>query len=143
MAATDSAAWRTPTEGTFVISNFNFADGGSLPELRLHYRTLGTLKKNEKGHATNAVLVMHGTGGSSAQFFNDNFAGELFLPGQLLDITTHYIIFPDGIGHGKSSKPSDGLHAKFPRYGYSDMVLADYKLLTEKLEVDHLRLVMG
>lgn len=143
MGAAISATWRTPTEGTFLIPNFNFADGSSLPELRLHYCTLGTLKKNEKGHATNAVLIMHGTGGSGAQFFNDNFAGELFLPGQLLDITKYYIIFPDGIGHGNSSKPSDGLHAKFPRYGYADMVLADYKLLTEKLGVDHLRLVMG
>lgn len=133
----------TPTEGTFTISNFKFTDGGSLPELRLHYRTFGTLKKNEKGHATNAVLVMHGTGGSGAQFLTQNFAGELFLPSQLLDITKYYIILPDAIGHGKSSKPSDGLHAKFPRYGYADMVLADYILLTKKLDVDHLRLVMG
>ncbi|CZR69066.1 uncharacterized protein PAC_18967 [Phialocephala subalpina] len=143
MLAADSAIWPTPTEGTFASFNFKFADGGSLPELRLHYRTLGTLKKNEKGHATNAVLIMHGTGGSGAQFLTENFTGELFLPGHLLDITNYYIILPDAIGHGKSSKPSDGLHAKFPRYGYSDMVLADYNLLTKELEVDHLRLVMG
>ena len=143
MLAVDTATWPTPTEGTFTSSNFNFTNGGSLPELKLHYRTIGTLKKNEKGHAMNAVLIMHGTGGSGAQFLNDSFAGELFLPGNLLDATKYYIILPDAIGHGKSSKPSDGLHAKFPRYGYSDMMLADHKLLTEKLEVDHLRLVMG
>ena len=138
-----ATTWPTPAEGTFVSSNFNFAHGGSLPELKLHYRTLGTTKKNEEGHVTNAILIMHGTGGSGAQFLVDRFAGELFLPGNLLDATQYYIILPEAIGHGKSSKPSDGLHGRFPRYGYSDSVLAVYNLLTQKLGVDHLRLVMG
>jgi homoserine O-acetyltransferase len=145
MATAGAAKWSAlpVTEGDFKISNFNLARGGTLTELRLHYRTLGTLRKDVDGHATNAVLIMHGTGGSGAQFLVDSFAGELFLPGQLLDTTKYYIILRDAIGHGNSSKPSDGLHAKFPHYGYSDMILADYTLLTKKLGVEHLRLVMG
>ena len=143
MQATGALAWPTPIEGDFVIKDFRFACGDLLPELKLHYRTLGTLQKDENGQATNAVLIMHGTGGAGTQFLNDRFAGELFGPGQLLDVSQYYIILRDGIGHGHSSKPSDGLHARFPHYGYSDMVLADYRLLTEWLDVDHLRLVMG
>lgn len=135
--------WPTPTEGSYTTSNFKFNAGGSLPEVRLHYRTLGTLKRTQNGKGTNAVLIMHGTGGSGAQFLVPQFASELFNPGQLLDVNKYFIVLPDALGHGQSSKPSDGLHAKFPRYGYSDIVRGHYLLLTEGLKVDHLRLVMG
>ncbi len=145
MATSDAfaAAWPDPTEGDYVVKDFRFASGESLPELRLHFRTLGKIHQNKKGRVDNAVLIMHGTGGAGTQFLQDRFAGELFGPGQPLDATKFFIVLPDGIGHGKSSKPSDGLHMKFPRYTYDDMVRADYKLLTEKLKVDHLRMVMG
>jgi homoserine O-acetyltransferase/O-succinyltransferase len=131
------------TEADYVIRNFTFNSGERLPELRLHYRTLGTPRKNAQGIVTNAVLIMHGTGGTGGQFSGRNFAGELFLPGQPLDITKFYIVMPDDIGHGKSSKPSDGLRAKFPKYGYQDMLTAEHALLTQGLGVNHLRLVMG
>lgn len=131
------------TEGDFQIRDFKFDSGEILPTLKLHYRTLGQPVRNARGQVTNALLIMHGTGGTGAGFLSDNFGGVLFGPGQLLDAATHYIILPDGIGHGKSSKPSDGLHAKFPRYGYGDLVTAQYRLVTEGLKVDHLRLVMG
>ena len=131
------------TEADYVIRNFKFNSGETLPELRLHYRTLGTPRKNGQGIVTNAVLIMHGTGGTGGQFSGRNFAGELFLPGQPLDITKFYIVMPDDIGHGKSSKPSDGLRAKFPKYGYQDMLTAEHALLTQGLGVTHLRLVMG
>ena len=131
------------TEGDFVMKDFTFNSGETLPELRIHYRTLGSPRKNAQGVVTNAVLVMHGTGGTGGQFTGRGFAGELFLPGQPLDITKYFIVMPDDIGHGKSSKPSDGLRAKFPRYGYQDMLTAEHRLLTEHLGVNHLRLVMG
>ncbi len=124
-------------EADFVLRDFRFHDGASLPELKLHYTTLGSLRGD------NAVLIMHGTGGSGKQFLSEQFAGVLFGPGQLLDAATHFIVLPDGIGHGKSSKPSDGLGEKFPRYDYDDMVTAQYRLLTEALGVKHLRLVTG
>ena len=116
---------------------------GSLPELKLHYSTYGTPVRDAKGQVTNAVMVLHGTGGSGHQFVNDRFAGVLFGAGQLLDASHYYIILPDAIGHGQSSKPSDGLRARFPHYEYDDMVRAQYLLLTEGLKVDHLRLLMG
>src|SRR5580700_4494018 len=116
------------TEGDFVLHNFQFHPGESLPELRLHYTTLGKPVKDAAGHTTNAVLILHGTGGTGQQFFAPQFAGVLFGPGQLLDASRYYIILPDGIGHGKSSKPSDGLHAHFPQYDYDDMVAAHYRL---------------
>jgi homoserine O-acetyltransferase/O-succinyltransferase len=125
------------SEGDYVLHNFKFASGESLPELRIHYRTLGKFD----GH--NAVLILHGTGGSGANFMTDAFAGVLFGPGELLDAQKYFIVLPDGIGHGKSSKPSDGMHARFPHYGYDDMIEAQYRLLREKLGVNHLRLVMG
>ena len=131
------------TEGDFVIKDFRFASGETLPELKIHYRTLGDAAKNAQGVVTNAVLIMHGTGGTGAQFAGRGFAGELFLPGQPLDVTKYFIVMPDDIGHGKSSKPSDGLRAKFPRYGYQDMLTAEHALLTQGLGVNHLRLVMG
>ncbi len=142
-SAAAARAAPTPTEGEFVLRDFEFASGETLPELRLHYRTLGTPRRDAKGVVRNAVWIGHGTGGSGAQFFRPEFAGTLFGPDQLLDATRYFIVLPDGIGHGKSSKPSDGLKARFPRYGYTDMVEAQYRLLTEGLKVNHLRLVMG
>jgi homoserine O-acetyltransferase len=137
------ADYPAPSEGDFTIRDFKFTSGETLPELKLHYRTLGKPQKDEQGKTTNAVLIMHGTTGSGAQFIRPEFAGELFGKGQPLDATKYFIVLPDGIGHGKSSKPSDGLHAKFPRYGYRDMVEAQYRLLTEGLGVNHARLIMG
>src|SRR5436309_8225127 len=137
-----------PTESDYAIHNFRFVSGESLPELRIHYRTLGSPQrvvadKDAQGKVTNAVLIMHGTTGSGAQFIRPEFAGELFGKDQPLDAAKFFIVLPDGIGHGKSIKPSDGMHAKFPRYGYIDMVEAQYRLLTEGLGVEHARLVMG
>jgi homoserine O-acetyltransferase len=140
---TASAQDVQPVQGNFIVRNFKFQSGEELPELRLHYRTLGTLRKNAAGRAVNAVLVLHGTGGSGAGFLSEQFGGVLFKAAQLLDATKYFIILPDGIGHGQSSKPSDGLHARFPHYNYHDMVVAQHRLLTEGLGVDHLRLVMG
>ncbi len=131
------------TAGDFVIRNFRFASGEVLPELRLHYLTLGKPRRDATGKTRNAVLILHGTTGSGRQFLSPSFANELFGPGQFLDTTRYYVILPDGIGHGRSSKPSDGLRARFPRYGYQDMITAQYRLLTEGLRVNHLRLVMG
>jgi homoserine O-acetyltransferase/O-succinyltransferase len=130
-------------EGDYLIKDFVFQSKESLPQLRLHYTTLGRIQKDKKGKVLNAVLIMHGTTGSGHQFLSELFAGNLFKPGQLLDSTQYFIILPDDIGHGKSSKPSDGLHMKFPKYTYDDMVQANYRLLTEHLGVNHLRLVMG
>ncbi|MEO8333581.1 MAG: alpha/beta fold hydrolase [bacterium] len=129
--------------GDHIVRNFRFASGETLPELRLHYRTLGQPRRDANGVVRNAVLIMHGTTGSGSQFLSPVFANELYGAGQPLDTTTHYIILPDGIGHGLSSRPSEGLHARFPHYNYDDMVEADHRLLTEKLGVTHLRLVMG
>ncbi len=133
----------TPTEGDYIVRDFKFTSGETLPELRIHYRTVGKPEKNAAGQTTNAVLILHGTTGSGAQFIRPEFAGELFGKDQPLDATKYFIVVPDGIGHGKSSKPSDGLHAKFPRYGYIDMVEAQYRLLTDGLGVNHARLIMG
>ena len=129
--------------GSFVIHNFRFASGEVLPELRLHYRTLGQPRRDAAGRVRNAVLVLHGTGGSGGQFLSPLFAGELYGAGQPLDTATHYLILPDNVGHGRSSKPSDGLRARFPRYAYEDMVAAQYHLVTDGLRVNHLLLVMG
>lgn len=125
------------TSDTYTARNFTFHTSETLPELHLHYTTLGTLRGN------NAVLILHGTGGDGSHFLADHFGGVLFGPGQPLDSSRYFIILPDGIGHGASSKPSDGLHARFPRYNYADMVRAEYQLVREGLGVSHLRLVMG
>ena len=130
-------------EHDFVTRNFRFGSGETLPELKLHYRTLGTPRRDSAGMVRNAVMVLHGTGGSGAGFLSRTFGGELFGPGQLLDATHYFIILPDGIGHGQSSKPSDGLHARFPKYTYDDMVRAQHAMLVDGLNVNHLRLVMG
>jgi homoserine O-acetyltransferase len=132
-----------PTEGDFIVKNFQFEDGSTLGEMKLHYTTLGKPIKNDKGQVTNAVLIMHGTTGNGQGFLSSLFAGNLFGKGQLLDATKYFIILPDAIGHGKSSKPSDGMHMKFPAYTYDDMVKAQYLLVTQHLGINHLRLVMG
>jgi homoserine O-acetyltransferase len=132
-----------PIDGDYVVHDFHFASGEMLPELRLHYTTLGKPRRDAHGRVNNAILILHGTGGSGRSLLNDHFAGVLFGKGQLLDSNKYFIILPDGIGHGKSSKPSDGLHARFPQYSYADMVAAQHTLVVQGLEVDHLRLVMG
>jgi homoserine O-acetyltransferase/O-succinyltransferase len=131
------------SEHDFVMRNFRFASGETLPELKLHYRTLGTPRRDSAGVVRNAVMILHGTGGSGAGFLSRTFGGELFGSGQLLDATQYFIVLPDGIGHGHSSKPSDGLHARFPKYTYDDMVRAQHAMLVDGLNVNHLRLVMG
>src|SRR5580765_1795704 len=121
------------TPGDFVIKDFKFESGETLTELKIHYVTLGKPQKDASGRVTNAVMILHGTGGSNTQFLGRGFAGVLFGKGQLLDAEKYFIVIPDNIGHGASSKPSDGLHAKFPHYDYPDMVALQYRLLTEKL----------
>ena len=138
-----AAEYPTPVEGDFTVANFKFASGEVLPQLRIHYRTFGTPRTDAHGVVRNAVLILHGTGGNGGSLVRAEFAGELFAPGQLLDASRYFLVLPDGIGHGKSSKPSDGLHARFPHYGYHDMVQAQYLLLTQGLKVNHARLVMG
>jgi homoserine O-acetyltransferase/O-succinyltransferase len=137
------ANYPTPVQGDVVLKDFRFANGESMQNLRLHYRTVGSPVRDARGVVTNAVLVLHGTGGSGAQFIRPEFANRLFAPGGVLDAAKYYIVLPDGIGHGDSSKPSDGMHARFPHYGYPDMIDAQYRLLTEGLGINHLRLVMG
>ncbi len=130
-----------PHDGDFVMRDFKFASGESLAELRIHYTTLGTPRRDANGVVRNAVLMLHGTTGSGTGLVRP--MSSLFAPGDLLDTTTHYIVFTDGIGHGKSSKPSDGLRMRFPKYTYDDMVDAQHRVLTEGLGVTHLRLIMG
>lgn len=132
-----------PVPDQAILRDFRFSSGETLPELKIRYVTFGRRLDDGRGRTANAVLVLHGTGGSSAQFLGPTFAGVLFGPGQPLDASRFYIVIPDGIGHGGSSKPSDGLRAKFPRYAYGDMVRAQHRLLTETLGVTHLRLVVG
>lgn len=131
------------SEGDFAAHDFRFRSGEQLPELHLHYRTLGQPVRDANGQVTNAVLLLHGTGGSGQQFLAPQFADELFGPGQPLDPARYFIVAPDGIGHGKSSKPRDGMHAHFPQYDYDDMVFAQHLLLTEALKIRHLRLIFG
>lgn len=137
-----SAGYPDLPNGEWTCTNFHFVTGEDLP-LRIHYRTLGRAQKNQHGLVTNAVLILHGTTGSGAQFVRPEFAGQLFGSGQLLDSNHFYIILPDGIGHGQSSRPSDQLRGHFPKYGYGDMIEAQYQLLTQGLGINHLRLVMG
>jgi homoserine O-acetyltransferase/O-succinyltransferase len=138
-----AANYPPAVEGDFIIKDFHFTSGESLPQLRIHYRTFGEPRADAAGVVRNAVLIMHGTGGSGGSLVREEFAGELFGPGQPLDATRFFIVLPDGIGHGKSSKPSDGLRGHFPHYTYNDMVQAQYLLLTQGLKVNHARLVMG
>jgi homoserine O-acetyltransferase len=140
---TRAADYPAPQQGAFVVKDYQFKSGEKLPEVKLHYYTLGTPQKDVAGKIRNAVLILHGTGGTGRQFLSPNFGGVLFGPGQLLDATKYFIILPDNVGHGESSKPSDGLHMRFPHYEYDDMIDLQYRLLTQGLGVNHLRLVMG
>src|SRR5438105_11757367 len=142
LGAQEKPVWKV-TEGDYVAKDFKFRSGETLAELKLHYRTLGTPARDTQGRVTNAVLILHGTGGTGAQFLSPQFANELYGVGQPLDVTKYFVILPDGVGHGKSSKPSDGMHAKFPSYDYDDMVAAHHLLLTHGLGVEHLRLIFG
>jgi homoserine O-acetyltransferase len=130
-------------DAQFTFRNFHFRSGEILPELRINYTTLGSPHRNANGEIDNAVMVLHGTGGTGRQFLAPQFADELYGPGQQLDIKRYWIILPDGIGHGKSSKPSDGLHMRFPHYDYDDMVEAQYRLLHDGLGIMRMRLIMG
>ena len=134
--------WPTQ-DGTYIIHNFKFGTGESLPELKLHYLTLGTPHRNQQGHVDNAILLLHGTGGNAHTLLVPQFSNQLFGPGQPFDITKYFLIFPDDIGQGESSKPSDGLHMHFPQYDYDDMVRSQQIMLTEGMHVDHLRLILG
>ena len=140
--AQTAPAW-TPVEGDVAIGDLPMARGGSLSDARIHYRTLGEPRRDADGRVTNAVMLLHGTGGTGATFLSPQFAGELFGPGQPLDVTRYYVIMPDGLGHGGSSKPSDGLRARFPEYGYDEMVEAQRRMLVDGLKVDRLRLILG
>ncbi len=141
-AAPTPVQW-TPHDGAFDIPNFRFRDGGTLAKLHLHYLTLGVLHRDSQGHADNAVLLLHGTGGDAHSLLAPQFSNVLFGPGQPLDITRYFLILPDDIGHGTSSKPSDGLRMRFPAYDYDDMVQSQHAMLVDGLHVDHLRLTLG
>ena len=140
--APESSPWPTK-DGTFDIANFHFKDGETIATLHLHYLTLGQPHRDHAGHIDNAILLLHGTGGSAHSLLNPVFSDVLFGPGQPLDITKYYLIFPDDIGHGESSKPSDGLRMHFPHYDYDDMVASQHTMLVDGLHIDHLRLIFG
>jgi homoserine O-acetyltransferase len=143
-ARVQNAPWtETLKQGDYTVRDFHFKSGETLPELKLHYYTLGAPQKDANGRVNNAVIIMHGTGGSGRQFLSTQFAGVLFGPGQLLDAHRYFIILPDGLGHGCSTKPSNGLHARFPHYDYDDMVAAQHAVVADALGVNHLLLVMG
>lgn len=143
LASAAAAGYPPPTSGVYTIPSFTFQDGETLNNLRLHYETFGTPRTDASGRTTNAVLIIHGTGGSAQQFIADRFAGVLFRPGGILDAQKYFVILPDEIGHGQSSKPSDGMRLKFPHYGYHDMVRATHDMIVNGLHVNRLRLVMG
>jgi homoserine O-acetyltransferase len=138
------AATKWPAkDNLYVAHSFRFGSGETLPELELRYITLGNPHRNASGHVDNAVLLLHGTGGNRRTLLVPQFSDVLFGPGQPLDITRYFLIFPDDIGQGDSSKPSDGLRMKFPRYDYDDMVRSQHQMLLEGMGVDHLRLILG
>ena len=143
LEAAAQPAYPSPVEADFVARNFRFASGETLADVKLHYRTIGTPRKGADGVVRNAVLILHGTGGSGRGFVTEGYAGRLFGKGQLLDAERYFIILPDNVGHGQSSKPSDGLRMKFPSYRYADIVKLQHLLVTEGLGLSHLRLVMG
>jgi homoserine O-acetyltransferase len=142
-AAVAQPRYPAPVEADFVVKGFTFASGDSMPEVRLHYRTVGQPRKDADGVVRNGVLILHGTGGTGRGFLGEGYGGRLFGPGQILDAQKYFIILPDNVGHGGSSKPSDGLRMKFPRYGYTDMVKLQHALVTQGLGLTHLKLVMG
>ena len=135
--------WPGYQEGDYVVSNYQFTSGESLPRVKMHYRTIGTEKRNSKGQVVNAVLLLQGNTGTGANWFRPSLADQLFRPGQPLDPAKYYIIMPDALGRGGSSKPSDGLKGAFPHYRYHDMVDLTHRLVTEGLKIDHLRLIIG
>jgi homoserine O-acetyltransferase len=146
VASTQAQAQSTypaPVEGDFVARGYVFTSGDQIPEVKIHYRTVGTPRKDADGVVRNAVLILHGTGGTGAGFLSATYAGRLFGKGQPLDAEKYFIILPDNVGHGQSSKPSDGLRMKFPRYGYTDMVKLQHLLVTQGLGLTNLKLVMG
>jgi homoserine O-acetyltransferase len=140
--APQSSRWALK-EADYVATNVTFRTGETMKEVRLHYGTLGTPHRDAAGRIDNAVMVIHGTGGSGRQFLQPQFADQLYGPGQPLDIRKYWIILPDSLGHGGSSKPSDGLHMRFPKYDYGDMVMLQHRLVTEGLGLNNLRLLMG
>jgi homoserine O-acetyltransferase len=141
-AAPGAAPPLVPVEGDLAVEAFRFSSGETLPLLKLHYRTLGTARRDPSGKITNAVLLLHGTGGSGQNFLAPAFVTELFAPGQVLDASRYFIVMPDAVGHGQSSKPSDGLRAKFPRYDFDDMVTAQ-RIVLDRLGVGHIRALVG
>jgi homoserine O-acetyltransferase len=140
-AQTPAAVWPTK-EGTILLPDFHFGSGETLPQLKLHYLTLGTPHVNAQGHTDNAILLLHGTGGNAHSLLNPVFSNVLFVPGAPLDTTKYFLILPDDIGHGESSKPSDGLHEHFPAYDYDDMVRSQ-RMMLDAMKIDHLRLILG
>jgi homoserine O-acetyltransferase len=142
-ASAQPAQFPTPVEGDFVARDFAFTKGERMPEVKIHYRTVGTPRKDADGVVRNGVLILHGTGGTGAGFLSASYGGRLFGKGQPLDAEKFYIILPDNVGHGQSSKPSDGQRMKFPKYGYTDMVKLQYELVTKGLGLTTLKLVMG
>lgn len=143
-ATAQTPATRWPVEeANYEIARFRFHDGATLPTVRIHYRTLGKPHRDASGAIDNAVMVLHGTGGTGAQFLQPQFADRLYGPGQPLDVNRDWIILPDNLGHGGSSKPSDGLRMRFPAYDYDDMVAVQHRLLTEGLGIRRMRLIMG
>jgi len=140
-ASPHAVTWPT-TDGIVTLPNFRFGTGETLPQLKLHYLTLGTPHRNAAGQVDNAILLLHGTGGDAHSLLNPVFSDVLFGPGQPFDITKYFLILPDDIGHGESSKPSDGLHARFPAYDYDDMVRSQ-RLMLDEMKIDHLRLILG
>ena len=140
-AAPPASKWPA-VDGTVTLADFRFGTGETLPELKLHYLTLGALHRNAAGHVDNAVLLLHGTGGDAHSLLNPLFSDVLFVPGGVLDITKYFIILPDDIGHGESSKPSDGLKMHFPAYDYDDMVRSQ-RMMLDEMKIDHLRLILG
>jgi len=138
-----AADYPAPKEGTFMVKDYRFKSGERMAEIKMHYYTLGTPQKDAQGNVTNAVLILHGTGGTGKQFLTANFGGVLFVPGGILDAAKYFIVLPDNVGHGGSSKPSDGMHMRFPHYEYDDMIELQYLMLTQGLGIGHMRLIMG
>ena len=137
------SAYPAPVERDFLARDFRFDSGETAPEIKLHYRTIGQPLRDGGGVVRNGVLILHGTGGSGRGFLSEGYAGRLFGKGQLFDAERYFIILPDNVGHGQSSKPSDGAHMRFPRYRYADMVRLQHRLLTEALGLSELRLILG
>jgi homoserine O-acetyltransferase len=142
-SAAGAQSFPTPERHDFIVRNFRFQSGESLPEIRIHYRTIGTPARDAKGRLTNGVMVLHGSSGDAGQVLAASFTGPLLGRGGPLDASKYFLIFPDNLGNGRSTKPSDGLRAKFPKYGYHDMVALQHRLVTEGLGIDRLKLIIG